>query len=274
METRSNELKDTSYELFIGALSILSVFNLFLYYVARDPVIAETVAIIDLFLTLIFVVDFLYRLSTADSKSHYMWRQFGWADMLAALPIPQAKLLRVFRIVRAGRLMRDMGGRRMLREFVANRSGSALLTVLLLLVLLLEFGSILMLKAETGAPGANISSAGDAVWWVYVTMTTVGYGDRFPVTATGRMVGMLVMAAGVGLFGVLTGFLANVFLAPKRKGDRGEEPLPVKPEDAAAALRELLAEYRQVHASLGDRLDAVERALRASAPDAAAGPPA
>lgn len=264
MQSNGNELKNTSYELFIAALSVLSVLNLVLKYLAKDPVVADTIVLIDGFLTLIFLADFLYRLLTAESKSTYLLRQYGWADMLAALPLPQAKILRIFRIVRAGRLMRELGVRFMLRTLIEDRAGSALLTVLLFLILLLQWGSILMIKAESGAEGANIQSASDAVWWVYVTMTTVGYGDRFPVTSAGRMVGMLVMAAGVGLFGVLTGFLANAFLAPAGQDDEAMAPPPVTPGEEAAALQALLLEYRQLNAALGARLDAIERVLGAT----------
>jgi voltage-gated potassium channel Kch len=60
-------------------------------------------------------------------------------------------------------------------------------------------------------------SKNDAIWYTYVTITTVGYGDRYPVTQTGRVLGLIIMTAGVGLFGTFTGYLANIFLAPPRK---------------------------------------------------------
>lgn len=284
MPSQSNELKNTSYELFIAALSVLSVFNLFLIGLAKDPVMDETVVLMDVFLTLIFLADFVYRLATAESRSHYLLRQYGWADGLASLPLPQAKLLRLFRIARAGRLMRELGARKMLHQLVSDRAGSALLTVLLCLILLLEFGSLLVIKAEIRDPDANIASASDAVWWVYVTMTTVGYGDRYPVTQAGRAVGMLVMAAGVGLFGVLTGFLANLFLAPPAAEETPEQPAPSPPAEVPSAaapstavpsaespatlalLQEHVREQRAQNAILLERLEALERAIRAKPP--------
>jgi voltage-gated potassium channel len=80
-----------------------------------------------------------------------------------------------------------------------------------------------MLGAEEGADDANILTASDALWWSYVTITTVGYGDRYPVTNLGRNIGVAVLTIGVGLFGVLTGFLANLFLSPRR-GRKHESP--------------------------------------------------
>ncbi len=67
---------------------------------------------------------------------------------------------------------------------------------------------------EADAPNANITTGGDAVWWAFVSITTVGYGDKYPVTEGGRVSAFFVLAAGVGLFGVLSGYLANFFLSP------------------------------------------------------------
>ena len=65
-------------------------------------------------------------------------------------------------------------------------------------------------------PEANIKGVEDAIWWAFVTITTVGYGDRFPVTSEGRLIGALLMTAGVGLFGTFSGFVASWFLAPQK----------------------------------------------------------
>ena len=217
MDKPSNELKDTTYELFIAALSVLSIINLILYYLFSDPAVYGVAGIIDGFLSVIFLGDFLFRFFTANSKSRYFLRQFGWADLLASLPFPQVKILRLFRIIRAGRLMRIFGLRNMVREFLTNRAQSALLTLLFFIILVLEFGGMAMIAVERTSPEANIRTASDAVWYTYVTITTVGYGDRYPVTQTGRIMGLIIMTAGVGLFGTLTGYLANTFLAPPRK---------------------------------------------------------
>ena len=156
---------------------------------------------------------------TAESKSAYFFRQFGWADLLASLPFEQAKILRIFRLVRVFRLLRDYGVKNIGRSLVKDRAGSALYTLLLMGILVLEFGSLEMLNLEQHAPGANITSASDAVWYVIVTISTVGYGDRYPVTNQGRFFGALIIIIGVGIFGTFTGYLANVFLSPKKAAE-------------------------------------------------------
>lgn len=76
---------------------------------------------------------------------------------------------------------------------------------------MLIFGSISILQVET-VPESNIKTAGDAIWWAFVTITTVGYGDRFPVTSAGRIIAAFLMITGVALFGTFTGFVAAWFM--------------------------------------------------------------
>jgi voltage-gated potassium channel len=78
------------------------------------------------------------------------------------------------------------------------------------------FSAIAVLNVED-SPEANIKDAGDAFWWAFVTMTTVGYGDRYPLTSEGRVVACILMTAGAGLFATLTGFIASMFLQPETK---------------------------------------------------------
>jgi voltage-gated potassium channel Kch len=219
---RANELKSTSYEVFIAILSVLSIFNLVWSIFTPYEQVAGVLDVMNAVLTTIFMIDFLMRFLTADSKSHYFWKEAGWADLLASLPFKQTKIFRVFRLFRAYRLTRKIGLKRMMREMIDSRADSVLLTLLLFGILVFQFGSMLMLNAESTSPNANIKTASDALWYTIVTISTVGYGDRYPVTNQGRLVGVVIIITGVGLFGTFTGYLANWFLSPPRK--REEEP--------------------------------------------------
>jgi voltage-gated potassium channel len=242
METQSNELKNTTYELFISGLSVLSIVNLILYIIVPDPTVDMVVRIMDGILGLIFLGDFTYRLITARSKPEYFFRQMGWADLLASLP-GQFKILRLFRIFRAGRLLRAYGGKRMIKNFVSNRGGSALLSMIFLMILILEFGGVAILLVESQSPDANIKNAFDVLWYIYVTVTTVGYGDRYPVTNAGRLIGVVILTIGVGLFGTLTAFLAHIFIRPG--DDTSSAPL-----EAASTLDELKAQMSELKETL------------------------
>lgn len=247
------EMKNVGYELFIGALSILSIVNLVLIIVFQSKYLDTVLMVMDAIMLPIFLGDFLYRLFTAPNRMDYFFRGFGWADLISSLPFPQVKILRLFRLWRVIRLFMEFGFRNLVREFVTNRAGNALLTVAFLVMCVLEFGSIGVLMAEHSAPDANIKDASDALWWVYVTITTVGYGDRYPVTNWGRIVGVLVMTAGVGLFGTLSGFLAQSFLAP-RKPKEDATASPGSPQARIAEIEELLAAQEQTAANLRTKL--------------------
>jgi hypothetical protein len=210
------ELKNTGYEIFIGILSVLSILNIALLYLAEDPNISDVLSTMNAIFSAIFLGDFTYRLSTAASRSGYFFRHFGWADLLASLPIAELKFLRLFRLVRVYRLMRELGARTIANTLIRDRAGSALLMLLLMGILVLQFGSLVILHLEQYAPGANITSASDALWYTIVTISTVGYGDQFPVTNPGRVMGALIIVVGVGIFGTFTGYLANLFLSPQR----------------------------------------------------------
>jgi voltage-gated potassium channel len=252
------ELRNPGYEIFIGILSILSMLNVVLLYVVADPNLDTVITALNWLLSAVFLADFIYRLFTAESKTRYFFRQFGWADLLASLPLPQAKILRVFRLVRVFRLLRQYGIKQIARSMLRDRAGSALLTLLLFGFLVLEFGTLGILRLEQYAPGANITSASDALWYVIVTISTVGYGDRFPVTTNGRLVGTLIIIIGVGILGTFTGYLANLFLAPKKKPNSSE------PHSASDETLVKVNQLRHLMAEQQASIDEIEELLQAN----------
>ena len=263
--TRSEELKGMGYEMFIGALSILSIVNLVLSYMfLQNRNLQYVVLIMNALFMPIFFADFVYRFFTAESKTGYFFRNFGWADLLSSLPVAQLKVLRLFRLWRVIRLVRNFGLRNLVRELIDNRAGNALLTVVFLVFCVLEFGSLAVLSAEQYADGANITNASSALWWTFVSITTVGYGDRYPVTNLGRLVGVFVMIAGVGLFGTLSGFLANTFLSPRKKKKEEPAAAPADANDPKARLAEIkrmLEVQEKATADLKAKLDEIDNLL-------------
>lgn len=267
-EERPTELKNVGYELFIAGLSILSIVNMVLLVVFRDPSLDTVIGVINAVMMPIFLVDFLYRFKTTTPRRDYVIGQFGWADLLSSLPFPNVKILRVFRLWRVLRLWRRFGSN-LLEEFIDSRAENALLTVAFLVLLVLEFGSLSVLYVETHTTNPsvtpNITNASDALWWTYVTITTVGYGDRFPTTNPGRIIALLVMTAGVGLFGTLSGFLANAFLSPKKKKKAPEAPAAdaeaADPRAQLADMKRLVAAQEAALADLKASIEGIEAAL-------------
>jgi voltage-gated potassium channel len=213
---RPEELQAPAYEIFIGLLAVISLINLAISVLPVQETMKGIAKIVDIPLTLIFLADFTSRLLRSHPKRVYFIEQRGWLDLLGSLPAG-FRLFRIFRLVRVTRLLGEYGARNILRSFIKDRADNALLVVLFMVIVVLEFGSILVVFFEQQDPAANIKTGGDAVWWAFVSITTVGYGDQYPVTMGGRTMAVLVLATGVGLFGVLSGYLANFFLAPAKE---------------------------------------------------------
>jgi voltage-gated potassium channel len=245
------DLKSTAYEFFMLAMAILSIANLPLLVIY--PFESQSwylVLFVESALTLVFVIDFLYRLKTARSKWGYFWHQKGFLDLLSC--VPGLRIFRLFRIVRAVRIVRRLGGPRVLRELRQELASGALYLVIFVGMLVLEVCGLLELRFEEHAPGANITTAGDALWWGYVTATTVGYGDQYPITTGGRLTGLVMLTVGVALFATFSGFLASTFLSPKKpkSADRAPE---------IAEIRDLLDTQEETTAQLRAKLELLEQ---------------
>jgi len=258
------ELKNVGYELFIAALSVISISNILFFYLIPDRDIAGVLMVMDWTYSFIFLVDFIIRLSMAKSKSTYFFRQFGWADLLSVAPSNWAKLLRIFRIVRTVRMLHSYGAHNVKRDMKESIAAIAFLTVLLLIMIILEFGGIAIIKVESRASNAQITTAQDAMWFIWQTITTTGYGDVVPVTGEGRFVGIVVMSAGTALFGTLTGFLANAFLGKRRRMELGRQS-PKGAGDHGVTLsemRRLVQEQKQSQMELEEKIEELEKLLK------------
>lgn len=223
-QSRSAELTNPGYELFIVGLFLISLGNFVIAFIPVSSNVHAIAEIMDIAISVIFLIDFAKRLLSSHPRRAYFVNDFGWLDLLGSLPFAQVKIFRAFRVIRVARVLRKAGGRRILAAAFEHRADNALLTVVLLVIVLLEFGSMSVLGVEQHAASANIKTGGDALWWAFVSITTVGYGDYYPVTTWGRTFAILVLAAGVGLFGVLSGFLANFFLTPTKQRDTAPGP--------------------------------------------------
>jgi voltage-gated potassium channel len=257
-----NEMKDPGYEIFIILVSVLSVVNLVVTWIPGiDDDALHVLQVINFFLTIIFLGDFLFRFFSASSKSHYFIHNWGWADLLAS--IPALRILRIFRIFKAYRLLHKYGARNILRKLKRHRAESVLYIVIFCVIIVIESGAFLVLMAERAAPSANIQTASDAMWWVYVTIATVGYGDRYPVTTAGRIVGVMVMTMGVALFGTLAGFIANKLLAPDNGGDAEAGDTAGPDTKTLLEIRDAIRDRNRQDEQIQARLQRIEQRLDA-----------
>jgi voltage-gated potassium channel len=229
------------YQLMMLVLCIYALAVLAIQTAVRlRPETREILDLADYAVCVIFFVDFLIDLWRAPSRRNY-FLTWGWLDLLSSIPIFHVtRWARAARVVRIFRLLRGLRAARILTVVIVRRRiQSVFLAASLVALLLVVFSSIAVLTVET-APESNIKSAEDAVWWAFATITTVGYGDRYPVTSEGRFVAAILMCSGVGLFGSFSGLLAAWFVGP------GKDEAP----GIAAEVRALRLEVERLRSSI------------------------
>src|SRR6266487_2864262 len=182
-------------------------------------------------LCVVFLFDFFRSLRLAPNKWAYFLKGGGWLDLLGSIPYYPFAIFRVARLFRIVRQLRRMTGgefRRMLTRRLAQSTLLFTLVVALILVFTIAWGVLL---AEQSAPNANIKTYHDAVWWAFVTITTVGYGDYYPVTGWGQFMAVILMFFGLGIIGVLSSYLASTFISLQRRRKEGRDGENEQDED-------------------------------------------
>ena len=247
-----------AYNIFILVLTVMSLIIMVLLLLPINSATIDLLTFYDNFICVIFLFDFASNLLKARSKRDYFFRQGGWLDLLGsfpALPNPVLKwagllrIARLSRLARISKLLRGQQKKELIDDVVRNRAQYAGFITVLLTILVLVTASVVVLNAEARSEDSNIRTGWDAFWWAFVTITTVGYGDRFPVTVFGRIGAMFVMVMGIGIIGVLASIMASILVG----GGESEEAAHTGP-DVGAELASVKAELAALRATV-DRID-------------------
>lgn len=185
-----------------------------------------------------FAVDYVVRLSLSRDRRRFVRKH--WLD-LCAVVLPLVQPLRLLRVVATLLLVQRrarMASQIRLTTYVAGA-----------VVGLLMFGSLAVLSAERDSPNGNIHTLGDAVWWSFTTMTTVGYGDHAPTTGLGRVIAVGLMLSGIALLGVVTANIAAWFISRFERDDveerRQTEAIQLLTEEVKALRAQVAALQEQ-----------------------------
>jgi voltage-gated potassium channel len=222
------------------------------------PITDETWKLLNYYdniICIIFLVDFALNLKAAKKKSDYFIKERGWLDLLGSIPSfgvfrfgGLLRLARLSRLARIGRLLRGENKKALIKDVLENRSQYALFITVLLTALVLTIASTLVLQFEGQDPNASIHTGWNAFWYSVVTITTVGYGDYYPITTGGRIAGMFIMISGIGIIGALASILASLLVggsAPEEEATPGVIPPPTI-EQELASIKQELAGLRQL----------------------------
>lgn len=203
--------------------------------VELGPSSRSILAYADTAVCLVFLTDFIVSLSRSEDRWQYML-SWGWLDLISSIPVfDSMRWGRAARVVRILRVIRGVKATRMIAAMLfQQRALNAVMAGAFVAILAIFASSFAILAFEEGAEG-TIKTADDAVWWAICTVTTVGYGDYYPVTWEGRIVAFFLMITGAATFGALAGLLASWFMGTENAADN-EELRQVREELAAVRL--------------------------------------
>jgi len=220
----------TGWALMVAAILFLIAYAL---QILANPTGAIAVACeVTLYVTwAAFLIDYLVRLAIAEHRGKWFVRHL--LD-LAIVVLPMLRPLRLMRFLAILAIIQRGAGTMLRGRVVIYTVGATILTVVV--------AGLAVYDAER--TGGNINSFGDAIWWAFVTITTVGYGDFYPVTITGRIVAVGLMIGGIALIGVVTATLASWIV--ERVSDAAAKQKPAATEEHIETLRKEIAELKEL----------------------------
>ena len=226
-------------ELPLTVLALLWLPVLVIPFVVTLPAdVNATFAAVDYTVWAAFVIEYLTKLWLAPARRTFVTHHLVDLAVIALpmlRPLRAARLLRILNLPRVGIVLAN--ALRRAKELLTHKG---LHFVLLAVILVIFACAGLVLSFEVHAHGSNIHGFADALWWSITTVTTVGYGDRFPVTAGGRGVAIVLMLVAIGLIGVLTATVASYFV--EQQADEGMADLNERLDRMEALLITLTSE--------------------------------
>lgn len=218
--------------VFSGIIQFLILASAVAFVLETEPTLGKYenyFTIVDLTFLVLFTAEYILRIYTAPVKKEFIFSFFGIVDLLAILPslmlIPGFRVLRVLRFLRIFRIFKAtrfiLAVDRMIEALGEVRR--ELLALVILSSLLVYLAACGIWFFEKDAQPDKLGSIPDAMWWAIVSLTTIGYGDVFPVTAGGKIFTALVALVGVGLIAIPSGLLASVLTQARVEEERAEE---------------------------------------------------
>ncbi len=211
--TKQMRIKQLDVLVFVFSLYLL--FSLILQsFVHLNEECVKLLVAFDFISCIVFLIDWIVRLRNAASKVKYIFNLVNIIDLLASIPflffsnyMGYFKIIRLLRLIKIIKttlsIIKMNAGNLMTKGYILKM----IFLIVFLAIIIISPILILNVESEVG----NIKTAEDAVWWTYCTISTIGYGDKFPVTGIGRIITVFVSLGGISLFGLATGIFINYF---------------------------------------------------------------
>ncbi len=251
--------RSNSYNIFILVLTVLSLLVMVAMLLPLSDATIQLLSVYDTLICIIFLIDFFITLRASPNKSEYFIKDRGWLDLIGSLPslgilgFPGKltgflRLARLSRLARIARRMRGENQKSLMKDVRENRSQYTIFITILMALIVLTVSSVAVLQFESKSPDANIHTGGDALWYSLVTITTVGYGDRYPVTVGGRFTAFFIMIMGVGIIGALASILSSMLVgsSPTSEQNTPNEIPSQTVEKELLDIKNELAELRKL----------------------------
>lgn len=192
------------YKLIVAVLSVFSIILLSAsFFMPKESEVYRLINYYDFGLCVVFLYDFFRQIREADNRLKYFFT-YGWLDLLSSIPVVGAfRFARFFRVFRVLRVFKSI---KILILFIQTKRKSSLYGLIVLFIcftVILSSIATLWFERETG----NIQTAEDALWWTFISVTTVGYGDYYPVTGYGKLSATVMIFTGLLAFGTIVAFI-------------------------------------------------------------------
>lgn len=213
----NDSLTGRAFDFFIQFLIILSVITFSIETLPDlKPQTRVILNSIELFCVIIFTLEYVLRIYIAEKKLKFVFSFFGLIDLLAILPfylsfgidLKSLRLLRLFRLFRLLKLVRyNKAMRHFTKAMLLAKEQIVLFMVITLM--LIYFAAVGIYYFENEAQPEHFSSIFDSLWWSIITLTTVGYGDVYPITLGGRVFTFFILLIGLGIVAIPTGIISS-----------------------------------------------------------------
>ncbi|WP_034061980.1 ion transporter [Lacinutrix jangbogonensis] len=205
------------FSFFIQALILISVVAFSVETIPDlEPFTKSILRIIEFFCVIVFTIEYILRIYVADSKAKFVFSFFGIIDFLAILPFYLSfgldlRFLRSLRFLRLFRVLKLVRYNKAIKHFskAIKSAKEEIFLFLFITLLLIYFAAVGIYYFEHEAQPEHFSSIFDSLWWAIITLTTVGYGDVYPITVGGRVFTFFILMIGLGIVAIPTGIISS-----------------------------------------------------------------